>query len=172
MKRIFALALCMIASISLCLRQAKASDSTETHGLYDKEIGGVIEIFKTSIIAKNKDALAGLSLNGSTPCIGVWDTDPLLTARAKNPKRMKASIGNYASFVDSIVSAKEQDEERFSNVVIHADGTIANVYFDYTFSVNGKITNYGHETWSLINADDGWKITSIIWSIVVTPHKA
>ena len=162
----------MIASTLLCLRQANASDSTATHGLYDKEIGGVIETFRTSIIAKNRDALAGLSLSGSTPCIGVWDTVSMLAARAKNPKKMKASIDNYASFVDSIVSAKEQDEERFSNVVIHADGTIANVYFDYTFSVNGKITNYGHETWSLVNTDYGWKITSIIWSIAVTPHKA
>ena len=100
------------------------------------------------------------------------DAASLVTIRAKNPKETRASPGSYAGFVDSIVSSTDHDEEKFSNITIHTDGTIANVYFDYTFSVDGKNTNGARETWGLVNTDDGWKITSIIWSIALAPQKS
>ena len=51
-----------------------------------------------------------------------------------------------------------------SNVVIHTDGTIAAVYFDFVFNVDGKANNRGSETWQLVNAADGWRIASIVHS--------
>jgi hypothetical protein len=51
-----------------------------------------------------------------------------------------------------------------SRLVIHADGTIAAVYFDFVFNVDGKANNRGSETWQLVKADNGWRIASIIYS--------
>jgi hypothetical protein len=64
-----------------------------------------------------------------------------------------------------LVSAttKSFDPEH-SNVVIHTDGTIAAVYFDFVFNVDGKANNRGSETWQLVKSADGWRIASIIYS--------
>lgn len=51
-----------------------------------------------------------------------------------------------------------------SNIVIHRDGTIAAVYFDFVFKSDGKINNAGSETWQLVKAADGWRIAAICYS--------
>ena len=48
--------------------------------------------------------------------------------------------------------------------MIHTDGTIAAVYFDFVFNVDGKANNRGSETWQLVKAADGWRIASIVYS--------
>jgi hypothetical protein len=48
--------------------------------------------------------------------------------------------------------------------VIHTNGTIAAVYFDFVFNVDGKANNRGSETWQLVKAADGWRSASIICS--------
>ena len=44
------------------------------------------------------------------------------------------------------------------------DGTIASVYFDFAFVIDGKPENQGRETWQLVKASDGWKIVAITYS--------
>jgi hypothetical protein len=49
-----------------------------------------------------------------------------------------------------VVSSKEKAEEKYSNVNIWNDNTIATLYFNYSFWLGGKETNWGTETWQLI----------------------
>jgi hypothetical protein len=45
------------------------------------------------------------------------------------------------------------------------DGHLAWASFDCEFLQDGKVTNYGLETWVLLkNQGDKWKILSNIWS--------
>jgi hypothetical protein len=162
----------MIAYTSLCGAEGKADYSLKVHDSYKKQIGQVLEEFRAAIVAKDRESLTKLAFSGTIPCVPVLDAASLVNSRAKNPRETRASLGSYAEFVDSIVLSTEQDQENFSNITILTDGTIANVYFEYTFSVDGKVTNGGHETWALVNTDDGWKITSIIWSIALAPQKS
>jgi hypothetical protein len=66
-KRLFVFVACMIAYTSLCLAEGKADYSTKTPDSYKKEIREVMEAFRASIIAKNREALTRLSFSGSIP---------------------------------------------------------------------------------------------------------
>ena len=65
-------------------------------------------------------------------------------------------------------------EEKFSKIHIDTDGNIGVVYFDYSFNVDGYKANWGKGSWHLVHAPDGWKISSVIWSMDVNlePQKA
>lgn len=49
-----------------------------------------------------------------------------------------------------------------SDVRINTDGTIASVYFDFIFLIDGKEQNRGSEIWVLVKGADGWKIATIV----------
>ena len=96
----------------------------------------------------------------------------LQRVRQKNAQAMKVRINpekNYLSFIEGIVADPRRSEEKFENVRIDTDGDIASVYFDYSFHADGRKTNYGKEAWHLVNTDDGWKIVSVIWSVIPVP---
>jgi hypothetical protein len=76
---------------------------------------------------------------------------------------------NYRSFIEGIVANTPRSEEKFENVRIDTDGDIASVYFDYSFHADDRKSNYGKEAWHLVNTDDGWKIVSVIWSVIPVP---
>jgi len=46
----------------------------------------------------------------------------------------------------------------------NGDGTIASVYFDFVFLVDGKEQNRGRETRVLVKGSDGWRIAAITYS--------
>ena len=37
----------------------------------------------------------------------------------------------------------------------------------YRFLEDGRVTNHGREVWTLVLTTEGWKITSVSWSISV-----
>ena len=71
---------------------------------------------------------------------------------------------NYRGFMHFVVSSKEKAEEKYSNVYIWNDNTIAMLYFNYSFWIAGKETNWGIETWQLMFNGKEWKIMSALFS--------
>ena len=128
-------------------------------------IRAVIETFRTAIIAMDKAALARLPASEGITFMSALDEATLAQVRKRRPAAKRLNPGSYGDFVTEITSSKDRQEETFSNIAIQSDGTIADVYFDYDFRENGVVTNSGHESWGLIHADDGWKISSIVYSI-------
>lgn len=55
-------------------------------------------------------------------------------------------------------------EEKFYDVRITQDDNLALVMFDYEFLVDGKMENYGIESWQLMKTAGKWKIFSVVWS--------
>ncbi|MEM6831076.1 MAG: hypothetical protein AAF551_11230 [Bacteroidota bacterium] len=41
----------------------------------------------------------------------------------------------------------------------------ATISFDYSFSLDSEILNWGIEYWSLMRVNDRWKITSVTWTM-------
>jgi hypothetical protein len=39
------------------------------------------------------------------------------------------------------------------------------VWFDFDFLDDGKVTNRGSESWQMVRAEDGWKISSMLFSM-------
>jgi hypothetical protein len=172
MKRAIA-ATCLAIGMAFALPHAALAQQP-ANGKQDIE--RVIEVFRTSIINKDKDAFMKLFLREDIPWIGVT-TDPSLAkiaVRMKErqlppPKKLFTGKGPR-EFIEGIAKEKERNEEIFSNVRIESDGDVAQVWFDYSFNFDGYKANWGKEAWHLVRAEDGWKITSVIWSMQFNPE--
>ncbi len=134
-----------------------------------QQIEAVIESFRTSIIDRDKERFMQLFLHEGATWQRVISDEGLRRVREKNPQAAKASFNpqsTYRTFIDGIAAAGKSSEETFENVRIDTDGDIASVWFDYSFKADGRRTNYGKEAWHLVNTDSGWKIASVVWSVI------
>jgi len=75
---------------------------------------------------------------------------------------------NYKAFIKSFKDNKS--EEKFDNVKIIQDGSIASANFDYSFWHDDKMLNWGKEIWTLMKTDGKWKITSVSFSMDLTKY--
>lgn len=134
-----------------------------------REIGAVIEAFRSAIIEKDKPKfLALFPDSGPVAWQSVISDDNLKQLRLKKPDTGKARPNakyTHLGFIDGIVADKERAEETFDNIRIDTDGDVAAVAFDYRFLSDGRETNRGLESWNLVRTDDGWKIVSVVWSM-------
>jgi hypothetical protein len=128
------------------------------------QIERVVEIFRTSIIAKDKSTLGSLFMPTGGSWIKVMDDETYQQQKAKQPSVAKLKPGTYQDFADFLGASHQRLEEKFSNVGIDTDGAVASVYFHFVFLVDDKETNRGNETWQLVNTGDGWKINALIYS--------
>ena len=153
-----------------------ATDAADPHAAARREIGAVIEAFRTAIIEKDKPKfLALFPASGPVAWQSVIGDDNLRQLRLKKPDTGKANHNpkrTHLSFIDGIVSEPERNEETFDDIRIDTDGDIASVAFDYRFLQDGRETNRGREAWNLVRTDAGWKIVSVIWSMNWTPKPA
>lgn len=135
----------------------------------------VVETFRTSLIKKDPDSFVKLFYSDTIPWIGVT-TDKTMArehAEKKDPNQPDAAKadtgGNPRQFIEGMSKSKNAVEETFDNVRIDTDGDVAQVWFDYVFKINGYKANWGKEAWHLVRSTDGWKISSVIYSIEINP---
>jgi ketosteroid isomerase-like protein len=128
-------------------------------------ITAVTEQFQAALKAKDVKALSSLLLHSNI----LW-TSP---ASDKQAAKMRAetdvnfdgvNAGGYSGFAQFVKNAKLPIEERFYNVKITQDADLAWVMFDYEFVGDGKVENYGIETWQMVKRGGQWKIFSVVWS--------
>jgi hypothetical protein len=161
-----------LAAIGLTMLTASTRATTSAEAVARdarSQIEQVIARFQTAIIKKDKAGLGELFLPANNSWIAVPTAATWRIVHAKHPEARRFMPGNYAEFADFIATSSEPMEERFSNVKIDTDGTVASVYFDFVFLGNGKPQNRGSETWQLINTGSGWKINALVYSINVDP---
>ena len=150
---------------------AKAKSSLEQTAT--KQIREVIEVFRTSIIEKDKAKFLKIIYNESIPWIGVYDPATITLMREGTTAESKPSrlaVSKVKEFIDGILKNPGKLEEQFSNIRITTDGSIGSVVFDYRMVQDGVVANSGEEAWQLVNTDDGWKINSVIYTM--TPPAA
>ena len=124
----------------------------------------VMKQYHGAILAHDGTALSGLFLPNANLWLNVLTDSAYARAQAKSPTAQKVRVSNYQDFAKLVSTTTKNFDPEHSNVVIHTDGTIAAVYFDFVFNVDGKANNRGCETWQLIKASDGWRIASIVYS--------
>jgi hypothetical protein len=98
----------------------------------------------------------------------VVDDPSLRWIQRTRPQALKARYrpdNNFVTFIDGIVARSSSAEERFSNIQIDTDGEVASVSFDYVYLSDGRATNDGREKWLLVRTEQGWKITSVVYTI-------
>ncbi|OYU42344.1 MAG: hypothetical protein CFE44_24515 [Burkholderiales bacterium PBB4] len=134
-------------------------------------VSQVVEAFKTAILRKDKAMFMPLFFSDTPEHItwqSVVDDASLKHIQRTRPQAIKARYrpdNNFVAFIDGIVASKDAEEEVFSDVQIDTDGEVASVSFDYVYLVNGKASNRGREKWLLVRTEQGWKITSVVYTI-------
>ena len=141
-------------------------------------IGQVVETFRVSLIKKDPVSFMKLFYSDTIPWIGVITDQSLARAKAEkkdlkqpDPNKLYAS-GNPRKFIEGFAKIPDKVEETFDNVRIDTDGDVAQVWFDYSFQFNGYKQNSGKEAWHMMRTAEGWKISSVIWSMEFNPVPA
>lgn len=129
-----------------------------------EQINQVIARFQSSLKAHDAQALGRLFLPDSDVWITILGDDTLKTMRQKHPTAPHYKVDKREGFLKFVGSTRSPIEEKFHNVQINTDGTVASVYFDFEFLMDGKLQNRGAETWQLVKTDDGWKISAMLYS--------
>jgi hypothetical protein len=73
-----------------------------------------------------------------------------------------------ADFVAMLSKPGPLLKERIWNPTVHIDGAVAQVWAPYDFHVDGKFSHCGTDAFSLIRANDGWKIAEIVYTVQQT----
>jgi ketosteroid isomerase-like protein len=163
------LALCALALLPMAAvaqtsspSMARTEAANEQHA-EEAAIEQVMKQFHDAVVTHDGASLSSLFLPDANIWLNVLTDDAYARAQAKaaTPKVRVSSYRDFAKFVST--TSKALDPEH-SNVVIHTDGTIAAVYFDFVFKEDGKDENRGSETWQLVKAADGWRIAAITYS--------
>jgi hypothetical protein len=128
------------------------------------QVQQVVDNFQASLKAKDTKALGELFLPESKAWITTLGEPSFTNVKAKHPEVTRYKQGSWQEFTDFVGKAKGSVEERFHNVRIDTDGSVASVYFDFEFLMDGKVGNHGAETWQLVRTDNGWKIAAMLYS--------
>ena len=132
-----------------------------------QEIMSIINTYSKSVIEKDSTTFYGLfNHDAVTWCAALKDRS---VAREIEKKGIKAAgrnyfSGSYQAFMRSLFRY-ESTEDKFDNIRIIDDGTVASVSMDYSFWADHKMTNWGSKYLTLIKRDGKWKITSVIYSL-------
>ncbi len=128
-------------------------------------ITAVTEQFQAALKARDVKALSSLMLNSNILWVSPLSDQRVQQVRAElDPNSDGVIAGGYNGFAQFVKTAKAPIEERFYNVKITQDADLAWVMFDYEFVFDGKVENYGVESWQMVKRGGQWKIFSVVWS--------
>jgi len=132
------------------------------------DVQHVLDAYHSAVLAHDGARLASLFLPQGSIWINVLSDEAYARVKAKSPNAARIRVGSYTDFAKLVSTSKASLDPTHTNMTIHTDGTVASVYFDFIFLVDGKETNRGSETWVLVKADGGWRIADITYSS--NPH--
>ncbi|PAM94058.1 hypothetical protein B4N84_13315 [Flavobacterium sp. IR1] len=132
-----------------------------------KQIQDIITTYSRSVI--EKDSISFYALFNEDHVVWSAAYKDRTQAKEKEIKGVEKAGSNYFSgsykrFMRGLFSHKTT-EDKFDNVTITNDGTVASVIMDYSFWADGKMTNWGCKYLNLIKKNGEWKITSVIYSL-------
>lgn len=159
-----ALALLPMAAIAQTQTPPAQTQTANDHRTDRAEIEKVMKQFHSAVVAHDGATLSSLFLPDANIWLNVLTGSAYDRAKTKTPTTQKVRVGNYRDFAKFVSTTTHSLDPEHSNIVIHTDGTIAAVYFDFVFKSDGKTTNAGSETWQLVKAADGWRIAAICYS--------
>lgn len=130
-----------------------------------EKIKNILQSFMNCI--ETKDSITFYTLFHTEPVLwlGTVKEKTYKDDLKRNAKAKDYFKSTYKGFFNSISDIGDNFQEKFHNVQITEDGSIAEVNFDYSFWENNTKINWGKESWGLIKTDNQWKICSVIFSV-------
>ncbi|OXE99983.1 putative lumazine-binding protein [Flavobacterium araucananum] len=137
-----------------------------------QEISAIINQYSESVIKKDSITFYTLFNEGTvTWCAAIKDKSQSKEIEKKGLEKAGTNYftGSYKGFLRGLFKY-ESTEDKFDNIHIIEDGTVAAVTMDYSFWANNKMTNWGGKYLTLIKRDGKWKITSVIYSLELVSY--
>jgi hypothetical protein len=159
----------LLSVISLIAMQSYAQKTVDNK----KEINVLINKYIQSVIERDSTTFYDLFNDGTVNwCAAIKDKSQAKEVEEKGTAARNSYFsGTYKGFLRSLFRYKST-EDKFDNIRIVEDGTVASVTMDYSFWANNKMTNWGSKYLALIKRDGKWKITSVIYSLELTDYFA
>jgi SnoaL-like domain len=120
--------------------------------------------YHQAVVSHDGARMSSLFIDDGSTWFNVLSDAAYARARAKDPAALKVRHSSFQAFAKVVSGSHAAFDPEHGKVRILTDGTIASVYFDFVFLVDGKPENRGSETWQLVKASDGWKIAAITYS--------
>jgi hypothetical protein len=138
----------------------------------NKKILDIIDSYSKSVI--EKDSIVFYSLFNEDRvvwCAAYKDRTQAREIEERGIEKAGSSYfsGSYKGFLRSLFRYKTT-EDKFDNIKIIEDGTVASVTMNYSFWADNKMTNWGSKYLSLIKRDGKWKITSVMYSLELVKY--
>ena len=149
----------LIATISTSFAFGQSKSATDKD-----DIKKIINTFMTCLVKKDSVQFYNLFKAEPVVWVGVWKDKTHQDRISKDNTKKNYFVSDYKDFYRGI-SDLGAIEEKFYNIKIDNDESIATVSFDYSFWENGQKMNWGKESWHLVKIKDSWKITSVIFSM-------
>lgn len=156
----------LVFSISLAMPLYASDKSVDAPSPARAELLDLATRFRHAILVKDGDAMRGMFLSGGSG-FRVLNLTSLAAVRAKNPEARQFNPWSYEEFAKSLGTSPVKLEETLDNVRIETDGTVGMVWFDYRVIKDGKQSNHGVETWQVVRESDGWKISAMLFSVIL-----
>jgi hypothetical protein len=128
------------------------------------EVQHVIDAYHEAVLTHDGSRLANLFLSQGSMWLNVLSDEAYARAKARSPDAGKFRVGSFTDFAKLVSTSKASFNPTHAHLQQNSDGTIASVYFDFVFFVDGKETNCGSESWVLVKGADGWRIAAITYS--------
>jgi hypothetical protein len=160
-----------LALLTGTLSFAQSSMSTESNKANPASVASdtvdvqhVIDAYHEAVVNHDGSRLASLFIPEGSMWLNVLSDDTYARAKAKSPNAQKIRVGSYADFAKLVSTSKASFNPTHTHLQENSDGTIASVYFDFVFLIDGKPSNRGSETWVLVKGSEGWRIAAITFS--------
>ncbi|MBM7124953.1 hypothetical protein ACFFJT_00925 [Dyella flava] len=128
------------------------------------DVQHVMNAYHKAVETHDGARLASLFVPQGGAWLNVLSDPAFAHMRVVKPGTTKIRVSSYQDFVKYVSQSKSHLDPQHDHLTIQSDGTIATLYFDYVFMVDGKPTNKGSETWQLVKGENGWRIATIIYS--------
>lgn len=161
------LSICLSAALMVLPLGAIAQSSTPPPDRLSQDtvdVKHVMAAYHEAVVTHDGPRLASLFIPQGSAWLNVLSDQAFAHLRASKPGITKIKVGNYQDFAKIVSQSTKHMDPEHQHVRIQSDGTIASVYFDYVFMIDGKPENRGAETWQLVKGENGWRIATIIYS--------
>ncbi|MDJ1485845.1 hypothetical protein QNI16_35515 [Cytophagaceae bacterium YF14B1] len=151
-------------SLLLLLTSVPALTQTK-HDTDQWLLSQLVTDFRQSIITKDSSCFHSLFHHKNITWTGVFKTETQQWRLQQDSLAENFFDNDYQSFFNKLIKKPNVYEEVFCNLVIEHDGSIGFVSFDYSFWTNKKKENWGREIWTVVKANNQWKIASVCFSL-------
>jgi hypothetical protein len=157
-KRLVAVVICGSALMAPVMN-ARATTATDV-----SDVKRLMDEYHSAVTSHDGPRLAKLFVPAGSSWFNVLSDTGYTLAKTKASDALKVRTGSVESFIQFVSMSKAKLDPQHGPVSVKTDGTIASVYFDFNFVIDGKVQNKGSESWQLVKYADGWRIASIIYS--------